>query len=138
MNRIYLIKKIFKFAGVGGIATGLHAAVFFILINLITVSPQYSNFFAYLIAVSVSYFGHKKITFNKLDNSDASTVTKFLATSMFGFLLNAFWVFIVVDLLVFNSNFSLIGICFLTPSISFILMNSWVFRNKKQKKSAVS
>ncbi len=65
--------------------------------------------------------------------SDRQTVNgirafnKFFASSIFGFILNVTFIFIVKNILNINPLYALIGIVIITPSVMFVLLNVWVF-----------
>lgn len=91
-------------------------------------NPQLSNLIAYSSALFFSYYFQMKWTF-----SDRQTVNgirafnKFFASSIFGFILNVTFIFIVKNILNINPLYALIGIVIVTPSVIFVLLNVWVF-----------
>lgn len=125
-------RQIIRFVGVGGIATLLHSAVYSSLLALFTVSPYFANTAAYVVAVLFSYFGQKKITFANHSVVSQFAFLRFVGVSLFGFLLNSIWIFVVVTLMKQNAFYSLLGIAFLTPAATFFLLKLWVFSDVKK------
>jgi putative flippase GtrA len=122
-----------RFVSVGLIATALHAAVYWITNDWLLINPHIANVQGYLCAVMFSYYFQMRWTFSSRATSKGlESFTKFIMTSFVGFSVNAFFVFFVNNLLVINANYALIGIIFLTPLLTFVLLNYWVFpeRNK--------
>lgn len=128
-----MIKKldfshISKFAVVGILSTFIHSSVYWLFITL-SVVPQLSNAYAFFVALTFSFIGHKHWTFNtsSSENRSIHTFTKFLTSSLFGFALNASWVEIC-NILSINPAYAVIGITFITPVLTFFILKQWVFR----------
>lgn len=133
-----MIKAYFKvfsrFLSVGLAATAIHAFLYALLIHFLGTYPQLANLAGYLCAVSFSYILQMKWTFSdRSSDVNLKSLSKFLSASLSGFLLNAAFVFIVDDLLKVNSLFALLGIIFITPALTFILLNFWVFPAQAKK-----
>jgi len=122
------VNKIFKFAIVGVLATFVHSACYFALLESQLASPQQANILGFLCAFFLSFFGQMKFTFNKKGTINKSQFFRFSIASGFSFLLNAFWVFAITDILSINPDYALLGIIVLTPILSFFIMNRWVFK----------
>ena len=123
-------KKIITFAGVGIAATFTHALLYYIFISGGLDNEQLANFFAYLPSLVVSYFGQRFLTFKShIVDSEKKSATKFILVSFLTYLLNAFWVFVVSDILGLPPEYAILGILFFTPIISFVLFEIWVFRH---------
>ncbi len=120
-----MISQVFKFALVGLSATFVHALIF--SVSAQTIHPQAANFIGYLAAVTFSYALHSKITFRSENQNGLKQLTRFVGASIMGFLLNAVWVCITVNVFRVNVAFANIGIIFFTPAITFLLMKYWVF-----------
>jgi putative flippase GtrA len=128
------VSKVFnlvKFAIVGILATAVHAALYSVAIEVFQIGSQYSNLIGYLCALFVSCVLQKKWTFVDRDvEKSISPYLKFFGASLFGYVLNSLWVFLVVNILKLNALFALAGIIFITPLVSFFLLDRWVFPDK--------
>jgi len=134
VNKTYfnVVKKYFS---VGLIATLIHSLVYVSLIFFHEINPQLANLISYLSAVLFSYYFQMKWTFSSRESKDHfNSLWKFLATSFLGYGFNAFFVFIVNDILYINPLYALFGIIIITPSINFILLNVWVFPKDIRKR----
>ena len=119
---------VLKFASVGVVATGVHAAVYFLCVGVSNIQPQAANLAAYLVALVVSYIGQRGWTFSHITpGSQSGTKTKFVISSLLGYALNATWVAVVTDILQVSPLYALPGIVLLTPLITFLLLKYWVF-----------
>ena len=127
------IKILFKFFSVGVIATLIHSAIYSLCIALQLTSAQLANLLAYLLALIVSYIGQRYWTFatNKL-NSQASTIFRFIGVSLLGYGLNAFWVYAATNVLNLSPYYAIVGIGFLTPLMTFLLLKFWVFTHRHE------
>ena len=124
-----LVKKLIKFFSIGILSTLIHILVFWALLAGELVSSQPANFIAFLIALAFSFLGQTYVTFEKSSENMTSTMSlRFLSTAIMGYSINAFWVFLVDNLLKINVQWSIVGIAFFTPAITFILLSKWVYK----------
>lgn len=124
-----LIKKLIKFFSIGVLSTLIHILVFWALLASNLVSSQLANLVAFLIALAFSFLGQTYVTFEKSPEKMTSTMSlRFLSTAIMGYSINAFWVFFVDNLLKINAQWSIVGIAFFTPVITFILLSKWVYK----------
>lgn len=75
-------KKFFKYAAVGVLNTAIHWAVFFGMLRYLGTDQALSNFLAFCIAVTFSFFVNTKVTFQ----STATTIRYVLYVAFMGFL----------------------------------------------------
>ncbi|WIJ65174.1 GtrA family protein [Serratia nevei] len=75
-------KKFFKYAAVGVLNTAIHWAVFFCMLRYLGADQALSNFVAFCIAVTFSFFVNTKVTFQ----STATTTRYVLYVAFMGFL----------------------------------------------------
>jgi putative flippase GtrA len=119
---------LFKFIGVGLLATLVHSGIFFLVINFFNIEPLTANVLAFSVAFVISYLGHRGVTFRhiKVQNERVSAI-KFATSTVISFSLNFFWVYLIEYQFKLDANFSLIGIGLLTPIATFFLLKKWVF-----------
>ena len=121
-------KRLMKFASVGVIATLVHSLLYIFFLNFIGLHDQLSNFSGFLFAFLVSYYGQRHWTFyDKEIESEIQTTLKFFVSSLSSLGLNAFWVYLTVDVLLQPPEHAVLGMMFITPAIIFLLLKFWVF-----------
>ncbi len=125
------IKQGLKFGVVGLIATPIHVAIFVLLIETTGMHPSYANALAFVVAFSASFLGHLHWTFAVPGNSTrrpwGRPLLKFVVVALFGFALNAFAVYIVVDVLSAPYLYAAVFMVTVTPGSVFLLSKLWVF-----------
>jgi putative flippase GtrA len=121
--------KLVKFASVGLIATFVHALFYLFLLNSFNLHDQLANLFGFLIAFAVSYVGQRGWAFsgNKVKNEHVAKI-KFALSSLVSLGLNALFVFLTVNFFHAPPPFATIGIVFITPLMTFFVLDFWVFR----------
>ena len=128
-----LIKQMAKFASVGAIATLVHALVYASLGALPSVSPWMANLLAFMVAFIFSFVGHFLWTFRDSTgdqpiHQSARYSLRFLTVALIGLLLNAFSVWLVVDIWELNYLMALVPMVFVVPVMTFGLSKLWAFR----------
>lgn len=126
-----LLKLLLKFFSVGVLATLVHSGIYSAYLAFHPNSAQTANLIAYLIALCVSYIGQRYWTFSSnLQNNRLITIVRFILVSLIGYGLNALWVYITTITLALSAYFALLGIGILTPLVTFLLLNVWVFTSQ--------
>jgi len=128
MNRLNLIKQLFRFGVVGGVSTLLNSAIFLILVDSLEVQPLLGNLIAFLCAFLVSYFGHSSWTFQDNQHSK-ERISKFLVISLMGLLINSGFVWILMHVLAYSAYIAILPMIFLTPPLVFVINKAWVFKS---------
>ena len=119
--------EIFRFFVVGLTATFVHYSVALYLIKA-QFSPYISNFFAFLVAVNVSYFGHFCWTFRLGLNGYACRLPKFLVVSITGVFVTQGVLYFLHDVLHLSSSVALAGAVLAIPPGTYVVAKFWVFR----------
>lgn len=74
-----------------------------------------------------------KWTFSdRLNDVSFKSFSKFLSSSLLTLALNASFVFIVDKIWDIDPIYALVGIMFVTPTVTFILLSKWVFPVKRK------
>ncbi len=122
--------QISKFALIGVAATLVHSLIYSACIRFDWAGPQWANSSGFLCAWFVSFFGHHYWTFQAGANRwpNPLLLVRFLLTSLLTYLLNAFWVWAVGDLLHWHPQLAVVGIMLLTPAASYLLFRNFVFK----------
>ncbi|MEZ5783238.1 MAG: DUF6311 domain-containing protein [Rhizobiaceae bacterium] len=128
-----LAPEFIRFAFVGGAATLVHAAVYTAIVSWTALHPQIANALGFLSAVGISVLGHHHFTFReasgKRDLADSSW--RLGVAAIFGYLLNALFVYVVSDVLAAGPRLAILPMIFVTPVATFALNRSWVFYDRK-------
>lgn len=124
-----------KFGIVGALSSVVHVSIFIALIELFSIWELYANFFAFLVAVTVSYTGNIMWTFSNALPTNSKVdhrgfIIRFLITALFGLIINSAIVYIFSDILEMEYYFSAMLMLTITPLLVFILNKIWVFRYK--------
>jgi putative flippase GtrA len=121
--------RIMRFAVVGGAATLTYAGSALILSYgpVSAILPAVAaSFLAYLIAMPVSYFGHKRLTFGS-DRTHALEMPRFLGSAILGIAIASLLPLIVVDGLDLAPAVSIVLACILVPATNYVALERWVF-----------
>jgi putative flippase GtrA len=122
-----LIRQLFRFGMVGGLATVVNSALFLIFVDIFKVVPLLSNLLAFLCAFLVSYFGHSWWTFGHRKHS-SEKLARFLMTSLLGLAINSCFIWILMHQLHQSAYVAIIPMIFMTPLLIFCINKSWVFK----------
>jgi putative flippase GtrA len=118
------VGRLFKFGIVGGAATTVHLAT---ASALLVIYPGFSvfltNFLAFCSAVPVSFYGHQNFTFQRQGNSK-----KFFLVAFGGFLINNFFLGIVVTTTHMNGIASITISTLAVPVLIYTASRLWIFR----------
>jgi putative flippase GtrA len=116
--------------GLAGIAlTILVAAGYWLLATFFGVEPMLSLALNYVVFTGVGYLTHSRFSFKghgSRDNEAVRTMRFFLVNGI-GFLVNQFFVWLLVKQLDGPTWWPVVPIIFVTPLVTFALNRRWVF-----------
>lgn len=120
--------QVLRFALVGATATGTHYIV--ALTSAIYINLYGANLLGYLAAVTISYVGHQRYSFqiSAEDVSHQRQLPRFVAGSLGGLALSYLLLALMRDLLGASNWLSLAVAVGLVPVYAFVLNKLWVFR----------
>lgn len=118
--------RVLRFATVGLVATATHAGMVLLLVEGYGFAPLLANFFAFLLAVLVSFVGHYHWTFSSV-NSYRTAFPRFIVIAFLGLGLSQAIMFSAVSLLSLNYRFGLIAVLMLVPGLNFLANRFWTF-----------
>lgn len=127
--------KFARFLGVGVLATAVHLGGFVLFYEWLSISALAANFFAFAVAVVVSFIGHFAWTFReetrKLKLHRAfPEFKKFILTALIGLLLNSTIAWVIVDLAGYDYRLALLPMGLAVPIVTFLLNQNWVFTRR--------
>lgn len=120
------LRQLLFFGVVGITATITHYIVALLCHEWLGVTLYIANLVGYLSAVSVSYFGHGKLTFRvELNNA---VLRRFVIVSITAFLVSEGLLYVMEDVLLWPHRISLAVVVAIIPVTTFILSKLWVYR----------
>ncbi|WP_336943787.1 GtrA family protein [Acinetobacter modestus] len=123
------ILQFLRFGMVGLIAALIHYVVVTLLIQpQYQVSLKYANFFAFLTAFWISYFGHRIFTFRVTYLQHRQTLKIFIVVATLGFLFNESILLISHHYLHFQVSLLVIASICITSIFTFLLNRYFAFQ----------
>jgi putative flippase GtrA len=123
-------KQLVRYGIVGVLITTLGQAVYFILAETGTTSPLVAIAIAWIVGVTVGYFAHGWVSFagHGARDDHAAMSTRFAVVNVIGYVLNSFWVWLLVERLGGPTWWPIPPNVILTPLMTFWLHRHWTFR----------
>lgn len=114
--------------GISGAGLALMSALIYEAV-LGVATPQFANAMAFLASSGVGYVVHSRWSFRdqRPQNALVGNILKFMAVNLTSFLVNVFWVWLLVTQLKLSPHLPLLPILGLTPWLSFWLHRNWTF-----------
>ena len=128
-NHGELLGQLVRF-GLAGIALTIGvAAGYWLLATFAGVEPMLSLALNYIIFTGIGYFTHSRFSFRGHGSRDNEAVRtfRFFMVNGIGFLVNQFFVWLLVKQLDGPTWWPVVPIIFVTPLITFALNRRWVF-----------
>ena len=113
-----------RFGVVGVIAVSMQAFLFLALAGYAGVSGFVANTVAYVVSLSISYFGQSRWTFS---DRKKRSIWKFLILVFVLLMIGSVGSWLVCDLWGLSSAWMLPIILLVIPATSFVMMDRWVF-----------
>ena len=121
----------FWFFGVAAAAGLTHLAVFFGINWLFpSVMPEIANFLAFCVAFSVSFAGHRNLSFSDTTSTVGQSLQRFIGVSVAGFVCNEIVFSLLIrqlhwpDWLALPAGFAVAG------AQTYLLSRYWAFHRK--------
>ena len=121
------LRRILRFTTVGFAATATHATMLLFLVEGNGTDPLWANFFSFLLAVLVSFFGHYHWTFTA-STLYTTAFPRFFTIALLGLGLNQTIMFCTVSVLALNYLFGLAVVVVLVPGFTFLANRFWSFK----------
>jgi putative flippase GtrA len=120
--------RLLYFTLVGASSALIHILTVLGLVSYLQMKPIVANIFAFFIAFHISFLGHRKFTFAKLDNlKELSGPHFFIVAASAGFL-NEVLYFLLLHYTMLNYVLALIGVLGFISIYSFLLSRFWACR----------
>lgn len=121
------LRRIARFAVVGGGATVTHLSVGLFLAESLGWAPFWANLCAFAAAVLVSYFGNLVWTFG-MAAEGLGRLPRFVALALAGLAANQAIVFATVNLAGWDYRVALAMVLLVVPALTYLGSHRWVFR----------
>lgn len=126
MNRQY-----YWFAVIGVAAMATHFLLVSLLLVPLGMAPLLANVLAYLLAFQISYWGHRRKTFEADHLAHSQTLPRFFAVSCLSFLANEALYFALLHYTALDYRIALIVVLIAVAAITFILSKTWAFQESE-------
>jgi len=121
--------QLIRYAVIGAGITIGGQAIYYVLAETRTTSPLVAIAIAWIVGVIVGYFAHGWISFRGHGpRDDHSRIgARFVAVNLFGYALNSFWVWLLVERLDGPTWWPIVPNVVLTPLMTFVLHRRWTY-----------
>jgi putative flippase GtrA len=118
-----------RYGVIGAAITILGQAIYYLLAESRTTSPLVAIAIAWIVGVIVGYFAHGWISFRGHGARDdhGRIGVRFVAVNIFGYVINSFWVWLLVERLDGATWWPIIPNVVLTPLMTFVLHRRWTY-----------
>ena len=123
--------RLARFGIVGAAAAMTHWSVVTFLVASRGASPLTVNFLGFIVALSVSYFGHKNWTFTARGQEHTDTLPRFLTVAVIGFLVNEAVLAGLISLLRIDYRAALAAAIVIAAASTYFLSSFWAFSTRK-------
>ena len=122
--------QLVRYGIIGAGITAGGQAIYYGLAESGTTSPLAAIAIAWIVGVVVGYFAHGWVSFAGHGSRDdhAAMSGRFVAVNVIGYLLNSFWVWLLVERLGGPTWWPIPPNVVLTPLMTFWLHRRWTFR----------
>lgn len=123
-------RELFWF-GVIGISALLSHFLLVTLLVPLGLQPLVANVVAYLLAFQVSYWGHRRKTFEANYLPHRQTLPRFFAVASVSFLLNEALYFLLLQFTELDYRVALLLVLLVVAVLTFVLSRTWAFAGGK-------
>jgi putative flippase GtrA len=118
-----------RYGVIGAAITILGQAIYYLLAESRTTSPLVAIAIAWIVGVIVGYFAHGWISFRGHGARDdhGRIGVRFVAVNIFGYVINSFWVWLLVERLDGATWWPIVPNVVLTPLMTFVLHRRWTY-----------
>ena len=124
-----LLGQLIRFGLTGGLLTVLVAGGYWAVATFLGVEPMLSLTLNFILFTGLGYILHSRFSFRGHGGRDkaAARTVRFFTVNVIGFLINQFFVWLLVRQLDGPTWWPVIPILFVTPLVTFALNRRWVF-----------
>lgn len=123
-----LKKQAFYFLIIGALASIVNFILVFIIVHLGLAKPLVANFFAFLIAFNISYFGHRFLTFSTTTQSHTKAGSQFFINALIGLIINEITYYVLLHILYIQYLVALFITIGLVAVYTFVVSKFFIFK----------
>ncbi|CAM2927917.1 GtrA family protein [Legionella worsleiensis] len=123
-----LSHRLMYYTGIGASSAGVHIMSVLYLVARLDLKPLMANVIAFFIAFNFSFFGHKYLTFSKLQDQKQLSLPHFFLVAASAGVLNELLYFLLLQFTVLNYMIALVLVLGLVSVYSYILSRFWACR----------
>lgn len=132
---LFFSKDFLKFGVVGVLATATHFAALSVFVEGFGIREALANGLAFLVAVSVTYFGQSKWVFREQSQTSLRELVRFTVSVLFGFFANIAIMYVAVQAFQLRYQVGFVLAVLLVPMMTFVINKTWVFREAEHGSS---
>lgn len=124
-----LFGQLFAYVFSGGAMTLLHSLLYWTMAQPIGIDAYLANTISTVLVGITGYMLHSRWTFAHTNTSGGGLRAqgRYVVVSVLCYLLNSFWVWLVVDHLGLSVTLSIVPMVLATPWLAFLLNRYWTF-----------
>lgn len=122
-----MIRQLARFGVVGVAALFIHWLTVISIVPL-GISPLIANVIAFVVSFQVSYWGHRRWTFDASHVPHRTALPRFLLIASFGFALNELLYFVLLKYTMIGYRLSLLIVLSIVPVTTYLLSKRWGFQ----------
>jgi putative flippase GtrA len=132
LNYLNNIPSSIRFLSVAAAANLTHFTIFFLLEKYMpAILPEIANILAFCVAFTVSFIGHRKLSFIDTTNSVKLSLARFIVVAVAGFLSLEIVFSYALRILTWSSFFALFTGVVVAGSQTYLLSRFWAFHRKQ-------
>jgi putative flippase GtrA len=131
--RYPLTRQLFYFGIVGTTAAIVQLSIVIFLVRNTSLHPLVANVVGFLFAFNVSYFGHRRLTFEETQTQHPIAIRRLFSVAACTFIANESLFYIFLRVFKIHYFVALLLVLLILPISTFILNKYWVFRVRNSR-----
>ncbi|MDF1797473.1 MAG: GtrA family protein [Coxiellaceae bacterium] len=127
----HLLSQMMRFAIVGMSSTVVHFSSVMLLVALGGMKPLIANIFAFLIAFSVSFFGHWLWTFSGTTQNFRQSLPRFFTIAVISFAVNETFYWYLLHRVHMHYSIALVIVLACVSIFTFTASKLWAFHSRE-------
>lgn len=123
-----LTRRLSYFTLIGASSASVHLLCVLSLVTFFQIPPLVANVLAFLLAFNVSFLGHRKFTFSKLQDLKRLRLPHFFLVAASAGLMNESLYYLLLQYTTLNYLFALVLVIGIMSIYSFLLSRFWACR----------
>jgi putative flippase GtrA len=120
--------RIFRFALVGGLSSGVYALVTFAATKVVGLRIEIANVLGYLVGIPMNFILHRQVTFMSSGRL-TQELPRFVATHACNLLASTAIVYILVEVAGLPVLIGIAAVVVAIPAAQYLLLEAWVFHS---------